>query len=38
MTTIFSTIFVTVVFGGIILLAYLLGEMEEFWFNNKNKQ
>lgn len=38
MTTIFSIIFVAVVFGAIILWAYLLGEMEEFWFNNKNKK
>ena len=38
MTELFSTIFVTIVFGAIILWAYLLGEMENFWFNNKNKK
>jgi hypothetical protein len=38
MSIIFSTIFVAVVFIGIILWAYLLGGMEEFWFNNKNKK
>lgn len=38
METIFSTFFVAVVFGVIILLVYTLGEMEEFWFNNKKEK
>jgi hypothetical protein len=38
MATIFSIIFVAVVFGVIILWTYLLGGMEEFWFNNEKKK